>query len=408
MDLISQLREDNQDKLRGLIAERGELLEQVADRAVGGDSDWLYRFILKFLTNLDFNEEEAKNHYFRLIEHRCMLNEKLGRDAGLRVATLDYFTNVQKLMKNPRIVEIDFFEEMLKTGREDPKTGCYNARTLQELAVREFKRAERYNQKVSFVIIDVDNFKHFNDRFGHLFGDRILKVFTDIIKLSVREEDIVARFGGDEFAVVMPQTGRVGARSLAERMKQRLLDHFREMEYQGKRVEVTFSAGIATFPLDGQDYESILRASDVCLYQSKSLGKNRIYDRLENQTSAALPDGEDRRKYTRYRFLRTAAARMSRPGVTSNWNGTVIDISPRGMLLHCTDSSASDYMRAPMQIKLDRIGDREIPSVQLRGKVVRVFGHDENCGFLVGMEFAELLDYQKWNIFEHYGDLEPA
>ncbi len=175
--------------------------------------------VINFLTGLDVGEDEAREHYFHIIERKFALSEKLQRDIGFRVAALDYFFNCSKLLKNPRFIEIDFFEKILALSKEDTKLGCFNMNYFENVMVNEISRAERYDQKLSIILIDIDDFKSINDTHGHLFGDKILERFVHVIRSNLRGEDVLARYGGDEFIILLPQTGRVGARTMADRIQ---------------------------------------------------------------------------------------------------------------------------------------------------------------------------------------------
>ena len=219
MSHLPDTTEFNEFELRKLLASQGEVLENIIESGEMSHHKGFYRFVIQFLTHLNLSEEDAKHHFKNLLEHRRNLAGKLHRDVGLRVAAMDYFFNIVKVLSNPRIVEIPMFDEIEQKSKEDPKTGCYNMAFFSEILDKEIKRAQRYDQNASLMIIDIDNFKAFNDLYGHMYGDRILKEFRAILRDSVRSEDVVARVGGDEFLVLMPQTGRMGARFRAERVK---------------------------------------------------------------------------------------------------------------------------------------------------------------------------------------------
>ena len=204
------------------------------------------------------------------------------------MAALDYLTEKTDLLKNPQIIDYSLLDNIRKRSNEDPKTGCYNSGFLNEFAIREINRAKRYYQQLSLIIADVDDFKTINDQFGHIFGDLVLKNFAGAIKDSIRNEDYLFRFGGDEFVIILPQTGRTGARCLAERVKLKINERFKGTEYLDKGIEFGFSAGIATYPIDGDNYEKLLASADSALYKSKQMGKNRIFDYFDKDYGIPL------------------------------------------------------------------------------------------------------------------------
>jgi diguanylate cyclase (GGDEF)-like protein len=231
----------------------------------------LYSSVLYILTHLNFSESEATRHWRRIRVHRDRLRFALGRDVGLRVAVLDYFLNVSRELRNPKVIEISIYQRTEHDAVTDGLTGLYNHGHLLQALRREVQRARRHDLKLSVVMFDLDDFKRINDTRGHLEGDRILVKTAAILRESVREIDIAARYGGEEFALVLPETPRLGAQKVAERIRARLEEHFRR-----RRGLVTMSGGVATFPDDGNTAEELIRRADEGLYRAKAAGKNRV------------------------------------------------------------------------------------------------------------------------------------
>jgi diguanylate cyclase (GGDEF)-like protein len=168
---------------------------------------------------------------------------------------------------------------MLKRSEElsvtDDLTHLYNSRYLDQVLRRETKRASRSGRPLSLLFIDLDGFKTVNDTHGHLYGSRALVEAAAVIRGSARETDVAARFGGDEFAIVLPDTGSEGAYAVGERIRERLAAHL-FLADDGLNMHLTGSVGVATLPDVANSAEELLQAADKAMYQVKDRGKNGI------------------------------------------------------------------------------------------------------------------------------------
>jgi diguanylate cyclase (GGDEF)-like protein len=162
----------------------------------------------------------------------------------------------------------------------DDLTSLYNSRYLMQVLHRETKRASRTGRPLSVVFLDLDGFKTVNDTHGHLAGSRALVEAGAVIRGSARETDVVARFGGDEFSLVLPETHCDGALAVGERIRERIASH-PFLAGEGLPIHLTASIGVATFPDVAATAEELLRAADTAMY--------RVKDRGKNGTQAALP-----------------------------------------------------------------------------------------------------------------------
>lgn len=157
----------------------------------------------------------------------------------------------------------------------DDLTHLYNSRYLNAVLRRETKRASRSGRPLSLLFIDLDGFKAINDTHGHLFGSRALVEAAAVIRGSARETDVVARFGGDEFALVLPDTGGEGAFAVGERIRERIAAHT-FLIGDGLAIRLTVSVGVATLPDAAASAEELMQAADKAMYAVKDSGKNGI------------------------------------------------------------------------------------------------------------------------------------
>jgi len=158
----------------------------------------------------------------------------------------------------------------------DELTGLFNYRHLQHRLDEETGRARRYGKHLSLLMIDVDDFKNFNDTHGHLPGDMALADLAQVMQQAVREVDLVARYGGEEFSVLLPETDAAGAYSAAEKIREAVALHAFADPDGTRCCKLTVSIGLATFPSHADDKEALLREADNALYAAKNGGKNRV------------------------------------------------------------------------------------------------------------------------------------
>ena len=183
------------------------------------------------------------------------------------------------------------YEKSRQRAVTDSLTGLFNHGYLQELIRREIKRAERYPKKFALLMLDLDHFKEINDRFGHQRGDKVLKKVASILASCCRDTDYVARYGGDEFVVLMPETSSEDARRLAERVRSRVSSM---KVAPGESFSITASCGIADYPACGADATVVVSAADTALLWAKRHGRDRCFyyrDIREMVLSVPLQEG---------------------------------------------------------------------------------------------------------------------
>jgi len=175
------------------------------------------------------------------------------------------------------ITERKVIEERLQgLAVRDGLTGLYNHRYLKERLYEEVERASREGVSLAFMIMDIDNFKYCNDQFGHLMGDEILKAFSKILKEKVRQYDIIGRYGGDEFAVILPRTDSKVTYDVAERLRLAIEEYpfpYKEKMLEGK---LTVSVGIAVYPKNTTNCWDLIKLADEAMYEAKRTSKNKV------------------------------------------------------------------------------------------------------------------------------------
>ncbi len=171
---------------------------------------------------------------------------------------------------------VQLYSKIEELSVHDELTQLYNYRFFQQKIKEEIELAKRYNSVLSLSIVDIDFFKNYNDKNGHLAGDACLKQVASIISQTLRKTDIVARYGGEEFALILPATDKFGAIRILEKIRYDIERYPFEFKHNQPGGKLTISAGIATFPQDAKEPRELVNLSDQSLYKAKQLGRNRV------------------------------------------------------------------------------------------------------------------------------------
>jgi len=205
-------------------------------------------------------------------------NVELEKRVAERTRELEESQNRLNQVNQELTAQLEAVTELEKEVRElaihDALTGLFNRHYLSERLDAEYSRAERASHPISFLLMDIDHFKDINDTYGHQAGDYALKTIAQIIMSQIRKSDIACRFGGEEFMIILPDTGVESAVQKADAFRQSISD--RVYEFGGKEFSITISIGIAVYPIHGTENDRILSKADAALYEAKRAGRNRV------------------------------------------------------------------------------------------------------------------------------------
>lgn len=250
----------------------------------------VYRDFFSLVTGKNLGSQQSVIIWQEMLQHRAVFIAPEYHHVGLRPAMLDYLYRVVGEIENPRLIDAAFIENIMKTSVSDGLTGLYNhsffKAHLEKMIVQGRRRQD---SAFSLILLDLDHFKQYNDTCGHLCGDEAIKTTAKIIRDSIREENIACRYGGEEFAILLPDTDLGMAYNIAERIRERIeKEPFPRQEWLASR-NLTISGGIAQYPLHGVDVSAIIDYADVELYKAKAV-RNRIASLgSEKRQSARFP-----------------------------------------------------------------------------------------------------------------------
>lgn len=245
-------------------------LEGALTRIIEREGDVACKVVLEVLTHFDFDIRTAVCHWQQIVAHQSTLVEALQRPVPLAVAVCDYFQWVKKTIGFPKLVDVSRFEEICYRNQHDSLTGLHNRESFEEALIHEMASAKRHGQMLSLLFMDIDSFKVVNDTHGHLVGDRVLRAVGEILLSSKRAMDLAARYGGDEFLLLLPDTDKREALILVERIQAKVAGY--ALEGAGHPFGIKISGGVATFPDDAAEVMALKQYADEALYRTKRRG----------------------------------------------------------------------------------------------------------------------------------------
>jgi diguanylate cyclase (GGDEF)-like protein len=243
-------------------------LELLADTLEGLDlyarGQFLQRY-LRAITHLDLTETQSVQIWDEMILRRRGLTDQAGRQVSLKTALMDVLAS-SSLLRVPIIIEYDDLKKLELNAVTDPLTGLYNRRLFEESFEKELNRSRRYGQPLGLVILDLHRFKEVNDKHGHPRGDEVLRATAATLKKALRTSDSAFRIGGDEFALLLPQTDTPQALALSRRVETVFAEMIEPLQLA---VSVGMDHGVAVFPQDADQADQLIRIADERLYRQK-------------------------------------------------------------------------------------------------------------------------------------------
>jgi diguanylate cyclase (GGDEF)-like protein len=308
------------------------------------------------------------------------LNRSLPERADLRVAVLHYFLRIQRKLRNPTIVELKILRQTQDSVVIDELTRLRNYRFFQEQIQTEARRADREDTTLALLMLDIDDFKGFNDTRGHLAGNVALRRLAGVLKRAVRDTDFAARYGGEEFSVILPNTPKLGALKAAEKIRLAIEKAKIGREKGKEGSPLTVSAGLATLPGDAANAEELIEKADRALYVAKSMGKNCV-----------KPYSDERREHLR---LDTALTGQFSLVDSHRHILTTLNVSEGG-LLFLSEEPPNRGALAQIQLALPN-GGRSVEGVL---RVMRVRPVPD--GYEIGTQIVHMspLDRRRFRVF---------
>jgi diguanylate cyclase (GGDEF)-like protein len=243
-------------------------LELLADTLENLDlsarGQFLQRYI-RAITHLDLRENQCIQLWDEMLTRRRELSEHMGRQVALKTALMDVLASAG-LFRVPIIIEYDELKTLQLNAVTDPLTGLYNRRLFGEAFEKELNRARRYALPLGLVIVDLHRFKEVNDKYGHPKGDDVLRAAATTLKKALRTSDSAFRIGGDEFALLLPQTDADQTLALSRRVEVVFAETLQDLQLS---ISVNMDYGVATFPQDGEQADQLIRVADERLYRLK-------------------------------------------------------------------------------------------------------------------------------------------
>jgi diguanylate cyclase (GGDEF)-like protein len=235
-----------------------------------------YRDIIFALLQIRLPEDEAKRDWKEMLKHKFIMSEKLGRNVGIHVAALDYYTNIKRKIISPKIVDVREYVNTASRALIDDLTKAYNRHFFEEEFRTLFAQAKTAGTIFSLIMLDLDHFKIYNDLNGHIQGDLALIETVRILHAVCSPDDTVTRYGGEEFAILLPSQPLNLALKTAENIRGAIFDYRFVNEAQMPSRRLTASLGVTAYHNLLDSTIAMIEEADSALYRAKNSGRNQV------------------------------------------------------------------------------------------------------------------------------------
>lgn len=247
-------------------------LDLLVETLAGLEESVRGQFLRQFFHNIaqiELTAAQSVESWEQVLQRHRELTDRLGRPVSLKTAIVDVLSSA-KYLRVPILMEYDEFKKLRINAATDALTGLYNRRLFDEYCDKELNRANRYGQHLAVVILDLHKLKEVNDRHGHLQGDLVLRLAAATLRKTLRASDFAFRIGGDEFALLLPQTDTEQATTLCRRVRSQYENELQPLKLD---VGVTLDFGVAVHPQDGEQKSELIKLADKKLYELKQAGR---------------------------------------------------------------------------------------------------------------------------------------
>jgi diguanylate cyclase (GGDEF)-like protein len=268
----------------------GDIVAHIKDyektlEALGNKPGSYYRDIIFALVHIRLPEDEAKRDWEEILKHKYTTSQSLDRNVGMHVATLDYYTNIKRKMFTPKIMDANDWVDTATMAITDELTRAYNRGFFDDESRRHFQQARATGKTFSLIMLDLDHFKKYNDINGHIRGDIALIETVRILHAVCSADDVVSRYGGEEFLVLLPDQELDAAMQKAENIRQAVFEYRFINEQELPSGRLSCSLGLTTYRATMKTPSEMLAEADIALYLAKNSGRNCVKAFVREETA---------------------------------------------------------------------------------------------------------------------------